>query len=98
MVQKKYSAYWINKLETNDHWLLCWHQKKSIESYIKLKYTLIEIGVDCGLTSNYQISKHINVFTLDIDEKNQLTSYHMQQSLFLIKAMITFSFLKFFNI
>tara|TARA_B100001250_G_scaffold352711_1_gene325647 strand:- start:507 stop:743 length:237 start_codon:yes stop_codon:yes gene_type:complete len=75
--KKKYSTYWINKLETSEHWLLCWHQIKSIESYIKLKYTLIENGVDCGFTSSYQISKHINVFTLDIDEKNQLTSYQM---------------------
>ena len=95
MIQKKYSGFCINKLETSENLLLCWHQIKSIESYIKLKYTLSEIGVDCGFTSIYKISKYINVFTLDFDEKNQLTSYPMKQSLFLIKAMITFTFLKF---
>ena len=98
LIKKKYSGFWINKLETSEHWLLCWHQIKSIESYIKVKYTLSEIRVNYGFTSSYQISKYINVFALDIDEKNQLTPYHMEQSLFLMKAMFTFVLLKFFNI
>ena len=98
MIKKKYSGYWINKFETSEHRLLFWHQIKSIKSYIKLKYNLSEIRVDCGFTSSYPILKYINVFTLDIDEKNQLTPYHMEQSLFLMKAMSTFALLKFFNI
>ena len=96
MIKKKYSGYWINKFETSEHRLLFWHQIKSIKSYIKLKYNLSGIRVDCGFTSSYQILKYIDVFTLDTD--NQLTSYHMKQSLFLIKAMFTFAFLQFFNI
>ena len=98
LIKKKYSGYWINKLEPSEHWLFCWHQIKSFESYIKLKFTLSEIRVDYGFTSSDQISNNINVFALDIVEKNQLTSYHMKQSSFLIKAMFTFTFLKFFNI
>ena len=98
LIKKKYSGYWINKLETSDHWLLCWHQIQLIESDIKVKYTLSEIRVDYGFTSSDQISKNINVFAPDIFGKNQLTSYYMKQSLFLIKTIFTFTFLKFFNI
>ena len=70
IIKKKYSDYWINKLETSEHWLLCWHQIKSIESYIKFIYNLIGIRVYCGFTSSYQISKYINVIVHDINEKN----------------------------
>ena len=70
MIKKKYSGYWINKLETSEQWLLCRHQIKSIESYMKLKYTLSEIRFYCGFTSSYQISKYINVFNLEMKKIN----------------------------
>ena len=98
LIKKKYSGYWINTLETIEHWLLYLHQIKSIESYKKVRYALSKTLSNYNFTSSYQVSNYINGFTFAFNEKNQLTQYHIKQSLFFMKAMFTFTFLKFFNI
>ena len=70
LIKKKYSGYLINKLKTIGHWLLYLHQIKSIESYKKVKYTLIGIRGNYNFTCSYQLSKHINGFDVTFNEKN----------------------------
>ena len=85
-------------MKTIEHWLLYLHKIKSIESYKKVEYTLVETRGNYSFTSSYQLSKYVNGFDLTFNEKNQLMPYHIKQSLFLKKAILTFTFLKLFNI
>ena len=96
MIKKKYSSYWINKLETNEHWLLCRHQIKSSEIYIKLKYTLSEIRVNYGFTLSYQISNYINIFSLDIDEKKSTDAISYETRFIPYKSYVHFCFFEVF--
>ena len=96
MSKKKYSGYWINKFETSEHRLLFWHQIKSIESYIKPKYTLSEIRVNYGFTLSYQISNYINIFSLDIDEKKSTDAISYETRFIPYKSYVHFCFFEVF--
>jgi cyclopropane fatty-acyl-phospholipid synthase-like methyltransferase len=67
-VSYKYSASWINKLETENHWRLYWQQQKLMENIVKSGQDVLEVGVGSGFTANYMRSKGVHVTTLDIDK------------------------------
>lgn len=66
-----YSAEWIHKLETEEHWRLYWNQQKLIFGNIRTDETILEIGVGSGFTANYLKSKGFNVETIDIDPEKK---------------------------
>ena len=68
-IEYTYSSEWIKTLESEDHWRLYWKQQTLIQSYVKKKHTILEIGVGTNFTANYLKSKNINVTTFDIDEE-----------------------------
>ena len=65
----KFSSKWINKLESREHWLSYWYQLKLMSNEVKPNDNLIEIGIGSGFTSNYLISKDVNVLKVDIDSE-----------------------------
>jgi 2-polyprenyl-3-methyl-5-hydroxy-6-metoxy-1,4-benzoquinol methylase len=67
-VSYKYSASWINTLETESHWRLYWQQQKLMENIVKPGQKILEIGVGSGFAANYLRSKAVHVTTLDIDK------------------------------
>ena len=65
----RYSAAWINTLETEDHWRLYWQQQKLIQTEVKPGQQVLEIGPGSGFTTNYLRAKGVYVTTMDIDDR-----------------------------
>ena len=64
----QYSAEWINKLETVEHWQQYWKQISFFQKALSENDTVLEIGVGSGFTASYLRSMGFTVTTLDIDE------------------------------
>lgn len=70
-VDYKYSAEWIDTLESEEHWRLYWNQQKLMQDKVSRGDNVLEIGVGSGFTANYLRSKGVNVKTLDIDNEKK---------------------------
>ncbi|MEA3492573.1 MAG: methyltransferase domain-containing protein [Campylobacterota bacterium] len=70
-VEYTYSSEWIKELETEEHWKLYWQQQKLMQTYLRPKDTILEIGVGTSFTANYLKSKGFDVLTFDIDKAKQ---------------------------
>jgi len=67
----RYSATWINELESESHWRRYWKQQDLLKNYLALGESVMEIGVGSGFTANYLRSKGYSVTTFDIDAEKQ---------------------------
>ena len=56
-------------IRIREHWLSYWYQLKLMSKEVKPNDNLIEIGIGTGFTSNYLISKGVNVLKVDIDSE-----------------------------
>ncbi len=69
--QFQYSADWIKKLESLEHWQQYWKQLSYFQQFITQADNVLEIGVGSGFTASYLRSKGFNVTTLDIDKSKK---------------------------
>lgn len=67
-VQYTYSTEWINKLESEEHWLLYRQQQSILSTIIQEGDSVLEIGPGTGFCCNYLRAKGAKVTTLDIDK------------------------------
>ena len=67
-----------------------------MKGHIKPNYSLIEIGIGFGFTSNYLRSKNINVLTVDIDRKKSTDAISYETKFIPYESYVHFCFFKVF--